>query len=55
MADEMITVTVRREDAMAVALGPLDYTVAVMEGKAPDAGSPMRLRQELARALAESA
>lgn len=51
-----ITVTVRKDDALALVLGGLDYAVAVMEGKISkdvDA-SPMRLRQALARALQDA-
>lgn len=49
--DRTITVTVRREDAYALALGPLDYAVKVMNGEVEKGGSPMRVRQALAAEL----
>lgn len=39
-----ITVDVYPADVQAMAYGPLDYVLAVSEGKAEDGGSPMRLR-----------
>lgn len=53
MSDEdgTITVTLRREDAIAVAYGPFDYACAVSEQEAPAGGSPKRLRRALAVAL----
>lgn len=51
MPDETITVTLLREDAIALCLGGLDYAVKVMAGEEAGGGSPMRARQELARKL----
>lgn len=51
LPDQTVTITVRREDAYALALGPLDYAVKVMNGEAVKGGSPMRVRQALAAAL----
>jgi predicted metal-binding protein len=44
---EYVIVKLRREDAYAVVLGPLDYTLKKQRGEAPSGGSPMRLRNDL--------
>lgn len=46
-----VTVTVRVEDAYVLVLGPLDYTVATMEGRATGDGSIMNIRHDLLKAL----
>lgn len=52
---ETITVVLRREDAIAIVLGPLDYAVNVMSGTAPEGGSFMRARQAIKKVLDEYA
>ncbi len=51
MSDETITVELRREDAYALALGPLEYTMSEGDGRTPRGGSPKRARVAIAQAL----
>lgn len=46
-----VTVTLRVEDAYAVALGALQYVLKSQAGEVPEGGSPIRLRNALMAAL----
>lgn len=48
---DAVTITVSKVDALALALGPLDYAVKVSAGKVEGGGSPMNVRKALAREL----
>lgn len=52
---QYVTITVRIEDAYAIALGPLDYAMKSNAGRVPKGGRPMRIRQTLADALDQHA
>jgi hypothetical protein len=51
---EIVTVDLRVSDAVALIMGPLDYTIAVSAGQVPSGGSPMTARVAIARELAEA-
>lgn len=51
---ETVSVTVNTLDAAVLVLGPLEYAVRVSKGELPRDGSPMRVRQALAKALRDA-